>query len=262
VNAALTLGSMCTGYGGLDLAAEAVFGTRTVWVADNDPGASLILAHHHPDVPNLGDLTAVDWATVPRVDVVTAGFPCQDLSYAGRGAGIKEGTRSGLWFTIADAVRALRPRLLVLENVRAVIARRPGLDIVLASLADLGFDAEWTCLRASDVGAPHRRERWFLLAWPADPDHQRGHGDRSRLPGRDEPPPHDFPAPDPEGDGRHQGRPQPAGIVGGPDAALSGAPTGQPASEPVVEWGAYRPSGGGNASSTGPRQRQLTLWDG
>jgi site-specific DNA-cytosine methylase len=111
---------------------------------------------------------------------------CQDLSYAGRGAGIKEGTRSGLWYSVADAIRALRPGLVFLENVRAIVARRPGLDVVLASLAELGFDAEWTCVRASDVGAPHRRERWFCLAWPADSDGPRleGAGARRATPQR------------------------------------------------------------------------------
>ncbi|MEU6779312.1 DNA cytosine methyltransferase [Nonomuraea angiospora] len=163
----LTAASMCSGYGGLDMAVAAVLDTRLLWVADNDDAAARVLAHRFPRVPNLGDLTGIDWGTVPAPDVLTAGFPCQDLSYAGRGAGIKEGTRSGLWHTIATAVATLRPRLLVLENVRAIVTRRPGLDVVLADLASLGFDANWTCLPACDVGAAHERWRWFCLAWPA-----------------------------------------------------------------------------------------------
>lgn len=174
----LSLGSMCTGYGGLDLAVSAVLDVEPAWVADPDPGAAAILAHHWPGVPNLGDITAVDWTTVPAVDVVAAGFPCTDLSLAGAGAGIKEGTQSGLWLVIAAALGVLRPRLVVLENVRAIVARRPGLDRVLADLAHLGFNAEWTCLRASDVGAPHQRWRWFLLAWPADAPRPRLQGPR------------------------------------------------------------------------------------
>jgi len=167
------IGSLCTGYGGLDLAVMDVFGGSVAWHAQHDPDdrhqyAARILDHHWPHIPNHGDITAIDWAAVEPVDVLTAGFPCQDLSYAGRGAGIKEGTRSGLWYAVARAIGALRPRLVVLENVRAIVTRRPGLDVVLASLAELGFDAEWTCVRASDVGAPHQRSRWFLLAWPAD----------------------------------------------------------------------------------------------
>src|SRR5690606_1486968 len=96
--------------------------------------------------------------------------PCQDISHAGLGAGIVEGTRSGLWFDIADALGALRPGHVLLENVSALVVRRPGLDVVLADLARLGFDAEWVRVRADEVGAPHRRERWFLWATAADAD--------------------------------------------------------------------------------------------
>ncbi|WP_412516482.1 DNA cytosine methyltransferase [Actinomadura madurae] len=163
----LALGSLCSGYGGLELAVAEVLDVAAVWVADSAPGAAAVLAHRFPGVPNLGDLTAADFGQAPRVDVLCAGFPCQDLSYAGGGAGIREGTRSGLWYAIADAVGVLRPRYLILENVAAIVARRPGLDVVLADLARLGFAAEWACVRASDVGAPHERARWFLLA--ADP---------------------------------------------------------------------------------------------
>lgn len=164
-----SIGSFCSGYGGLDQAVHQIFGGRLVWVADIDPGANKILAKRYPHAANLGDITKInDWSTVPPVDILCAGFPCQDLSYAGRGEGIQEGNRSGLWFTIAGAVRVLRPRLLVLENVAAIISRRPGLDVVLADLAELGFNAEWQTLRASDVGAPHQRNRWFCLAWPQD----------------------------------------------------------------------------------------------
>lgn len=177
----LTIASLCSGYGGLDMAAQSVLGGTLAFVADPDPGATRILAHHHPDVPNLGDITAVDWGQVPAVDVLTAGFPCQDISYAGRGAGIKEGTRSGLWSTVVDAARVLRPRIVFVENVSGIVARRPGLDVVLADLARLGFDAEWRCVRASDVGAPHPRNRWFLLAWPASEDPHVAVGGERRV---------------------------------------------------------------------------------
>jgi len=231
----LTIGSLCSGTGALDMAVRDVLDAETVWHADPDPGASAILAHHWPSVPNLGDITAIDWASVAPVDVLTAGFPCQDLSYAGRGAGIKEGTRSGLWYTVAAAVHALRPGLVVLENVRAIVARRPGLDVVLASLADLGFDAEWTCLRASDVGAPHERWRWFLIAWPADAplvglewsgcarDRRTGSAD-----GRLAPADTDRPGPRPE---RHS-----APQAGQP------APLGHDAGGRDVDWGVYAPA--------------------
>lgn len=157
----MNLGSIFTGYGGLDMAAQAVLGTETVWHCDNDPAASALLAHHWPGVPNLGDITAVDWTQVAPIDVLTGGFPCQDISSAGKREGIT-GARSSLWGRMVDAVRVLRPRYVLVENVSALVVR--GLDVVLADLAALGFDAEWTTLRASEVGAPHRRERVFIVA--------------------------------------------------------------------------------------------------
>jgi DNA (cytosine-5)-methyltransferase 1 len=140
----------------------AVTGARLTWVAETDRHAAAVLAHHWPDVPNLGDVTALDWAKVPPVDLVSAGWPCQDISYAGPGAGITEGTRSGLWLTIADGLRRLRPSYVFLENVAALRTR--GLEKVLGDLAALGYDAQWTCLRAADAGAPHRRDRLLILA--------------------------------------------------------------------------------------------------
>src|ERR1700733_1479821 len=86
-------GSLCTGYGGLDLAAHEVLGGELAFVADNDPGASAVLSHRFPSVPNLGDISTVDWAAVAPVDVLTAGFPCQDVSCAGARAGLREGNR-------------------------------------------------------------------------------------------------------------------------------------------------------------------------
>ncbi|WP_301124544.1 DNA cytosine methyltransferase [Streptomyces cacaoi] len=159
--------SLCTGSAALDLAVEAVTGLPVGVVADRDPAASRLLAARLPHATNLGDITAVDWAEVatglPRPAVLTAGFPCQDISNAGPRKGIA-GDRSGLWTTIVEAVRHLRPRRLFLENVAAIRSR--GLDVVARDLAALGYDARWMCLRAGDpdVGAPHRRDRWFAVA--------------------------------------------------------------------------------------------------
>ncbi len=165
----MKVGSTFTGAGGLDMAVTVLWpDAELAWFSENDNHAAAVFAHHHPDVPNLGDMTAVDWSDVEPVDVIVGGFPCQDISHAGRQAGIKEGTRSGLWFELLHAAVQLRPRLLLLENVAAVTSAGGGLDVVLGSLAEVGWDAEWTCLRASDVGAPHRRDRWFAVAWPAD----------------------------------------------------------------------------------------------
>ena len=162
--AGLTAGSLCTGYGGLDLAAAAVLGARLAWVAEADPHAAAVLARQWPGVPNLGDITALDWAAVPPVDLVTAGWPCQDISYSGTGAGITEGTRSGLWLTASPtAFATYDPHYVFLENVAALRTR--GLGTVLGDLAALGYDTQWLCLRASDAGACHRRDRLFALAW-------------------------------------------------------------------------------------------------
>lgn len=160
-----SIGSLCTGYGGLDLAVLAVLGGHLAWVADNDPAASRLLTTRWPDVPNLGDIRSLDWHTVARIDILTAGFPCQDISHAGTRRGIT-GPRSSLWTTVADAISVLRPGHLFVENVAAL--RNRGLDRVLADLAALRYDATWLCLRASDVGAAHRRDRFFLLATPTD----------------------------------------------------------------------------------------------
>ncbi|HTZ44869.1 MAG TPA: DNA (cytosine-5-)-methyltransferase [Jatrophihabitans sp.] len=163
----VVVGSLCTGYGGLDHATLAAFGGgRIAWVADPDPHVSALLEARLPDAPNLGDIRTLDWKHVEPVDVLTAGFPCQDISGAGRRAGIKHGTRSGLFFDVVQAIRGLRPPVVVVENVAALRWRGGGLDTVLTELHHAGYDCLWTTLRASDIGAPHRRERVFLLAWP------------------------------------------------------------------------------------------------
>ncbi|MCY0924808.1 DNA cytosine methyltransferase [Streptomyces sp. H27-H1] len=161
----LRIGSLCTGYGGLDMAVQAVMGGSLTWVADNDPGAARILAHRFPDVPNLGDLTEADWHQVGPVDVVCGGYPCQPFSSAGKRKGVTDDRH--IWPHIARALGVLRPRYAVFENVAGHLSL--GFDTVLADLAALGFDAQWRTLRASDVGAAHQRNRLFLLAWPADP---------------------------------------------------------------------------------------------
>jgi DNA (cytosine-5)-methyltransferase 1 len=159
----LRIGSLCTGYGGLDMAVRTMFGGRLVWCADNDKHAAAVLDARYPAAPNLGDLTWLDWRTVEAVDIISAGFPCQDISYSGRGAGIEKGVRSGIWKNIVTGIRILRPKVVVVENVAAL--RRRGLDRVLGDLAEVGYYAVWASVRASDVGAPHRRERTFILGY-------------------------------------------------------------------------------------------------
>ena len=152
--------------------------SRLSWVADSDCYVTRLLADRFPTVSNLGDLAGVYWPRVQPVDVITAGFPCQDISAAGKGAGIEKGTRSSVWMYVMEAVRHPRPHLLVLENVPALRWKGRGFDRVLADLARTGYDARWCCVRASDLGALHRRERVFVVAHPV---HQR------RTPGTSHP---------------------------------------------------------------------------
>lgn len=168
IGSVVRIGSLCTGYGGLDVAVATVLGGQLAWCADNDRHVAALLNVRCPDIPNLGDLIRIDWRTVEPVDIVTAGFPCQDISYNGRGAGIEKGARSGIWKNIVTGLCVLRPKLVVVENVAAI--RRRGLDRVLGDLAELGYYAVWTSLRASDIGAAHRRERVFILGYQQEAD--------------------------------------------------------------------------------------------
>ncbi|MEV0701021.1 DNA cytosine methyltransferase [Saccharopolyspora sp. NPDC050389] len=175
------VGSLCTGYGGLDLGVLAALGGGSIaWCADPDPHIATLLAHRMPASPNLGDLRSINWRAADRVDVVTAGFPCQDISGAGRRKGIEKGERSGLWTDIVAGLRVLRPPLFVVENVAALRWRNGGLHRVLGDLAEAGYDAAWRSVRASDIGAPHRRERVFLLAWPHHDHIGAAHTHRAR----------------------------------------------------------------------------------
>jgi len=149
----LRIGSLCTGYGGLDIAALAVFGGGLAWCADNDKHVSTILAARYPDVPNLGDVTTLDWAEVSTVDILCAGFPCQDISFSGRGAGIEKGVRSGIWKNIVTGIRQLRPTVIVVENVAAIRSR--GLGRVLGDLAAF-VSAFLSCLGCGERGPAAR----------------------------------------------------------------------------------------------------------
>jgi len=158
----MRVGSLFAGIGGFDLGLERA-GFEIAWQVEIDPYCQRVLAKHWPHVQRYGDIQSVDWGTVEPVDVLCGGFPCQDISLAGTGAGLA-GERSGLWFEYAKAIEALTPRYVIIENVAALRSR--GLDQVLGSLAALGYDAEWHCIPASAVGAPHRRDRVWIVAYP------------------------------------------------------------------------------------------------
>lgn len=175
----MRIGSLFTGFGGLDQAVEEVFDARTVWTSDIDPGACKIIAHRYPDAPNLGDITTIDWSQVEPVDILTGGWPCQPFSLAGKRKGAAD--ERALWPEVARAVRALRPRYIVLENVSAIASAGTGPELAraTASLAELGYMGSWLRLRAADVGAPHGRARIFIFATDANSERvNRGGGTR------------------------------------------------------------------------------------
>ena len=159
----MRVGSLFAGIGGFDLGLERA-GFEIAWQVEIDPYCQRVLAKHWPHVQRYGDIRSVDWGTVEPVDVLCGGFPCQDISLAGKGAGLA-GERSGLWFEYAKAIEALTPRYVIIENVAALRSR--GLDQVLGSLAALGYDAEWHCVPAYAVGAPHRRDRVWIISYDA-----------------------------------------------------------------------------------------------
>ena len=177
------------------MAVNELFGSETAWHCEVDPAACQILKYRWPSIRNLGDITKVQWDEVEKVDILCGGSPCQDVSQAGRRAGMYEGTRSNLWREMVSAIEKLHPKLVIWENVRGVLnapafsssdMERGGgllddfaeghlraLGRVLGDFTSIGLNAEWGIVRASDVGAPHHRARIFLLAWPSDQDPSR-----------------------------------------------------------------------------------------
>jgi DNA (cytosine-5)-methyltransferase 1 len=168
----LTVGSLFSGIGGFEFGLERTGGFKTVWQCEIDPFCLKVLAKHWPDVKRFTDIKrmGVD-EEIPCVDVICGGFPCQDISCAGKGAGI-HAERSGLWWEMLRIIRLVRPRFVLVENVAALLNR--GLDEVLGSLAESGYDAEWQVLSADMFGAPHKRRRMFIIAYPSDRRTERG----------------------------------------------------------------------------------------
>ena len=161
---AVTVGSLFAGIGGFDLGFERA-GFDIKWQVEIDPYCQKVLAKHWSDVKRYGDICDVTGKQLGYVDVITGGFPCQDISTTGKGAGI-EGERSGLWKEMHRIIREVRPRYVVVENVAALLGR--GIGVVLGDLAEIGYDAQWQCLPASAFGAPHRRNRVWIVAYPQE----------------------------------------------------------------------------------------------
>ena len=165
----LTVLDLFSGIGGFSLGLEATGGFRTVAFCEREPFARSVLNRHWPDVPVFDDVRTLGlgslWgAGIDAPDIVCGGFPCQDISIAGKGAGLA-GERSGLWFEFHRIIAETRPRFVIIENVAALRSR--GLDTVLGCLAAIGYDAEWHVISAGSIGAPHLRERVWILAYPA-----------------------------------------------------------------------------------------------
>ncbi len=166
----LTFGSLFAGIGGLDLGLERA-GMSCAWQVEIDDYATRVLTKHWPDVPRFRDVRSVGAHNLPAVDLMCGGFPCQDISEAGKGTGLA-GNRSGLWFEYHRIIRELRPRYVFVENVSALLIR--GMGTILGGLAEIGYDAEWQSIPAAALGAPHYRERVFVVAYPGSSRPQTG----------------------------------------------------------------------------------------
>jgi DNA (cytosine-5)-methyltransferase 1 len=163
----LTVGSLFSGIGGIDLGLERA-GHRVLWHSEIDEYACRVLKKHWPEIPNLGDVTTINWSEVPYVDIIAGGYPCQPFSSAGKRQGKKD--KRHLWPYFLDAIRTIRPRYAFLENVRGHLSL--GFGDVLADLAGCGYSAEWQIIPASALGAAHRRDRLVVVAYP---DGERSH---------------------------------------------------------------------------------------
>jgi DNA (cytosine-5)-methyltransferase 1 len=154
-----------SGIGGFSLGLERA-GMKTVAFCEVDKKCQQVLKKHWPGVPIFDDVANLKGEDIEgTVDVICGGFPCQDISLAGKGAGL-EGSRSGLWSEFKRLIEEIKPKYAIIENVSALRSR--GLDQVLREISEIGYDAEWHCITASSIGAPHRRDRIWIVAYPRD----------------------------------------------------------------------------------------------
>ncbi|MHA7210810.1 DNA cytosine methyltransferase [Arthrobacter sp. MDT1-65] len=259
----LKLGELFAGYGGLGLAVEEVFGAETAWFSEFEAAPSRILAHRWPGVPNYGDVTKIDWASVEPVDIFSGGSPCQDLSLAGKRRGMTNGTRSNLWESMREGIATIKPKYVVWENVRGAYSAgaysemeleegRMGADgdphlralgRVLGDLSDLGYDCQWRGLRAADVGAPHGRFRVFILATYRDYLGINRARQRAQEGRRGQPANRRLPAPNSESKRRNDGHANHLGPAGGTGNLLVNAGDASTrAPRTPQDWGEYEPA--------------------
>ena len=171
----LTVGSLFSGIGGLDLGLERA-GMKVIWQSEIDPYCNKVLNKHWPEVTNHGNIKEIDWTTVQRPDVICGGYPCQPFSTAGKRRGTDDPRH--LWPWVRDAISALRPSYAILENVRGHLSMG-GLQVI-GELAEIGYDAEWRVVSAAGVGAPHRRDRIIIVAYPSQL-HSNGSDNNARV---------------------------------------------------------------------------------
>ena len=160
----LRVGDLFSGIGGFSLGLERTGGFMTQWFVEIDPFCRRVLAKHWPIVPQYEDIRSVDWDLVAPVDVLCGGFPCQDISNLNTKARGLDGDKSGLWREYRTAIDVLRPSWVLIENTASL--RSKGLWSVLHDLDQIGFDAEWHCIPAVAIGAPHVRDRAWIVAYP------------------------------------------------------------------------------------------------
>jgi DNA (cytosine-5)-methyltransferase 1 len=261
----VNVGSLFAGIGGFDLGLERA-GMRVDWQVELDPYCRAVLARHFPETRRFEDVREVGAEDLCPVDLICGGFPCQDLSAAGRGAGI-DGARSGLWAEFARIVRELRPRYVLVENVPALLTGkgkrwdRAPVGRVLGDLAEAGYDAEWACLSAREFGAPHLRKRVWVVAYPARdaearPAAEPGAERQRARPGRTESRARELS--DPDRDRRAQGLRIPAGAG---ELSWPGDPVGSRAVAAVAD-AEVEPERAGLRAGEAPRQRRRRPADG
>tara|TARA_R110000824_G_scaffold393342_1_gene592453 strand:- start:344 stop:1054 length:711 start_codon:yes stop_codon:yes gene_type:complete len=175
----MTVGSLFSGIGGFDLGLERA-GHEIVWQVENDPFCQKVLRKHWPDVPCYEDVRDVGVHNLETVDVICGGFPCQPVSIAGKRKG--QDDERWLWPEYARIVREMEPRYVLMENVPGLLVR--GMGDILGDLARLRYDAEWEVLSAKEAGAPHRRNRVFILAYPEGEQRDGGELYRGNRPGQ------------------------------------------------------------------------------
>ena len=162
----IKVGSLFSGIGGFEKGIEDAFGgmAETVWQVEQNSFCQKVLKKHWPNATIFDDVRTVGKHNLKPVHILCGGFPCQSISIAGKMDGLENENKSGLWWEMHRIISELRPRIAILENVANVL--RVGGPDVVGSLATIGYDCEWTIIRASDFGAPHRRARWFCVAYP------------------------------------------------------------------------------------------------